>query len=477
MASVFWLGQVSGGLAEHGQERASQTWLQGELQRLIAEADLGEKIGVAVADTRMGRLVFTHNANLPLNPASNIKLLTSAVAMWELGPDFVMRTGLYGSVEGDAISGGLYLKGYGDPTLRWTDLLALARELAAQGVRRVDEVAVDGSYFDRQALPPGFDQQPGEAAAFRAPVGAVSVDGNAYALRVQPAPSAGDQAKAYVDMPGYFEIENNLTTSEAGVSSVVAVQRKKGNKLWLRLRGSVPLGSPPRTYRRRVPDPLTYAGHAMAEALRAARIAVPRRARIASTPAGLPLLASRHSPPLAQMLAALGKHSDNFVAEMLFKVLGAERHRRPGRSADGAEVALAVLKRLGIPTEKVSILNGSGLFTGNLMAASHITRLLMAVYNDAGIRSDYLAHLAVGGVDGTLARRFSHLPASRIVRAKTGTLKDVIALSGYVLGPVPERAFAFSVLANGVRGRHQEAKALADGIVQAIASHLWASQI
>jgi len=76
-------------------------------------------------------------------------------------------------------------------------------------------------------------------------------------------------------------------------------------------------------------------------------------------------------------------------------------------------------------------------------------------------------------VDGTLSERLTQLPARRIVRAKTGTLASVIALSGFVLGRTPERVFAFSFLANGVAGKQHAARALADEIVADIAWHLW----
>jgi D-alanyl-D-alanine carboxypeptidase/D-alanyl-D-alanine-endopeptidase (penicillin-binding protein 4) len=95
---------------------------------------------------------------------------------------------------------------------------------------------------------------------------------------------------------------------------------------------------------------------------------------------------------------------------------------------------------------------------------------LVAVYRDPAIRAEYVAHLAVAGSDGTLKSRLKDLPRERMVRAKTGTLRDVIALSGYVLGD-PGRSVAFSFLANGIAGRRGDAKKLADAIVRALAEY------
>lgn len=402
-----------------------------------------------------------------------MKLLTAAAALWELGSDFRMQTALYGNVQGESVVGGLYLKGYGDPTLRWSDLVSLARELAARGIGNVDEVVVDGGYFDTQMLPPSFEQQPDEESPFRAAIGAVSIDRNAYVLYVRPGLKAGSPARFSLDIPGYFEVENELVTSEGEGPKVVAIQNPKGDKLRLRLQGTVPLGVSYLSYSRRVVNPLSYAGYAMVEALRSVRIKVARRIRLATTPTGVALLASRRSIALSEILRALGKYSDNFVAEMVFKVLGAERRRIPGRSSDGAIVVREMVKRLAIPSEKLLVVNGSGLYEGNRVAAAHIAKLLVAAHNDTAIRAEYLSHLAIAGVDGTLSNRLPDLPAPRIVYAKTGTLKSVTALSGYVLGPMPERVFTFSFIANEIAGKHQKAKTLADDIVTSIASFLW----
>jgi D-alanyl-D-alanine carboxypeptidase/D-alanyl-D-alanine-endopeptidase (penicillin-binding protein 4) len=169
----------------------------------------------------------------------------------------------------------------------------------------------------------------------------------------------------------------------------------------------------------------------------------------------------------------MGKQSDNFVAEMVFRILGAERHR-PGRTSDSVEAVNAYLTGpVGLAPGAVTVVNGSGLFHGNRIGAGHLVRLLSHVYQTPGIRDEYVASLAIAGVDGTLERRLMDLPAPRIVRAKTGTLDDAIALSGYVLGREPGRAIAFSVIVNGARGRHGGARAICDGVARTIAETLW----
>lgn len=454
---------------------SSQHGLVARIGGLVDAAGLGDGVGISVVNLVSGREVYGLRSHTPLNPASNMKLITAAAALSELGGDFQMRTGLYGHQQGDAIVGGLYLKSFADPTLSEADILGLAQQLVRRGIRKVDEVIVDGSYFDDQVLPPAFEQQPDEVAPFRAAIGAVAVDRSAYTLRVLPGKAPGDKARVELSGEGYFDVENLMTTAAGGVAQVVAIQRDDDDRLSLKLRGSVPMGITGVSYRRRVASPLHYAGHVLVDALKALRVQVPRRAALGVAPPSAALLAYHDSPPLSEILCELGKHSDNFVAEMLLKVLGAEQ-RRPGSSAAGVQVVKGFLKLSGVPLTQLELVNGSGLFDGNRVAPAHLTHLLGVMYARPGVRAEYVAQLAVGGVDGTLRNRLQHLPVPRVVRAKTGTLSDVIALSGYVLGPTPERAFAFSFLANGVRGKHHAARALADDIVQAIASHLHAAQ-
>jgi D-alanyl-D-alanine carboxypeptidase/D-alanyl-D-alanine-endopeptidase (penicillin-binding protein 4) len=209
----------------------------------------------------------------------------------------------------------------------------------------------------------------------------------------------------------------------------------------------------------------------MVDALSAAGIRVAGGVSIATSATSAGLLADHASAPLSQLVLPMGKQSDNFTAEMVFRVLGAER-RRPGSTATSVEVVQSVLGSAGIADGRVTVVNGSGLFQGNRIAAGDLAHLLAWVYQSPALRDEYVASLAIGGVDGTLENRLRDLPAPRIVRAKTGTLDNAIALSGYVLGREPGDAIAFSVIVNG--GAHGPARGLCDDVARAIANDLWA---
>jgi D-alanyl-D-alanine carboxypeptidase/D-alanyl-D-alanine-endopeptidase (penicillin-binding protein 4) len=483
LAATAWLATTAGHRTEVASAQLAEVApIRAQLETLVRSANLGDRVGVHVARVSDGSELFSSHGDLALNPASNMKLVTAAGALLELGPAFTMRTALYGRVEDGRVDP-LVLQGFGDPSLSMADLVVLAEELADRGVSRVGTVVVDGRYFDDAFLPPAFEQQPDEVAAFRAAIAAVSVDRSAYVVRVIPT-TPGEAARVRLAASGYFDLESTITTADGGAPNVIAIQSGDGPRMQLRLRGTVPAGILGVSYRRRVENPSHYAGHALIAALARADIPAGGEVRVAGVgggvsgggvsagvPEGLPLLTYHESAALSELLFPLGKQSDNFTAEMLLKVLGAER-RRPGSSAGGAEVIEGVLERAGVPRGGATLVNGSGLFEGNRIAPSHLTRLLRYMHTRPNVRAEYLAHLAVGGRDGTLARRFGDRPEGVTVRAKTGTLNDVIALSGYVEGPDPDATIAFSLLCNGIRGRQGEARRLTDQIVTALAQSL-----
>ena len=451
----------------------SKEQLASRLSELITKSQVGGAMGVVVADAWSGERLFTLTPTTPRNPASNMKLVTAATVLKELGAEHRLRTTLSGSVGPGGRLPRLVLRGEGDPSLAFEDLLAMAGRLADYGVREVDEIVVDGSYFDDRILPPAYEQQPREIAAFRAPVAAVSVDRNAYELRVAPGPAVDAPASILLRCPDYFALEANVGTTATGTPAIVAEQKPQGDKLALKLSGTMPFNLRGVGYERRIESPLPYAGACLKAALRAQQIGGALAVRVGGAEAGQPTLITHESPPVGVLLQRVGKLSDNFYAEMLLKVVGAESAHRPGSSVLGLARAEALLRGAGAQPGAYTLVNGSGLFKGGALTPDLLVRLLAHVYRDPTLRPEYLAQLAVGGKDGTLSGRLTDLAHPRVVRAKTGTLDDVVALSGYVLGPSPERALAFSILVNGVSGKQWMARDLADNLVRALVAHLY----
>jgi D-alanyl-D-alanine carboxypeptidase/D-alanyl-D-alanine-endopeptidase (penicillin-binding protein 4) len=460
-------------LAEPAREPASPG-LREELGRILAGADLGgATIGVAVVDVETGEVLFESGSDQQLNPASNAKIVTAAAALAILGPEFRYHTALYGETDAAAIDGALYLRGGGDPTLTTPDLWGLATELRRRGVRTIrGDLVVDASYFDRQFEPPAFDQQPGERADFRAPVGGVSVNGNVVAVHVRPAGSPGRPGIVTADPEGYLELVNDTVTVETGAPSIRLSTRPGGSGTRARIWGSLPLGDRGTRQRSRIDNPSLFAGAALREALASLGIGLRGTVREGAMSRAVPLLADRRSEPLSSILRLLGKNSDNFVAETVLKTIGAEA-ARPGTWDRSRQGVARYLESVGIPTGSYTLVNGSGLFDANRFSPRQLVTILTAAWRDQTIRAEFVAQLATGGVDGTLQQRFREPPAFRHVRAKTGTLSDVTALSGYVLAPPGRHTVAFSIIINGGRGRLGEGREIQDELVEAMAEELF----
>jgi D-alanyl-D-alanine carboxypeptidase/D-alanyl-D-alanine-endopeptidase (penicillin-binding protein 4) len=456
-----------------GDAKSSAPDVASAVRALAASSGLkNAQIGVVVLDADSGAVLGQSGEHVVLNPASNAKLYTAAAALAILHGSHRYQTTLSGTIKGNAVTGALVLRGHGDPSLRTQDLWAMAQELKAHGVRRVDgDIVVDQQFFDEQTTPPAFEQQPNEWAAFRAPVSAVAVNENTITMSVRPT-SAGSAANVWFDPPGFVDVDGSVKTTDEGADTVSLTLAPAGHRLSAKIGGAVGADARLVRYTRRVDDPQLLAGYALKSVLDDVGLKVSGEVKLGTSTTGH-VLVRHESEPLSTLLYSLGKNSDNFYAEMVFKSLAAETKSRPGKSQDAADLVARWVEKNGLGDEGFVVKNGSGLFDANRTTATSVTKLLRYAWQDAGIRSEYVAQLSIGGVDGTLHKRFHALRSHRSVHAKTGTLDDAIALSGYVIGPPGKGALVYSILFNKVSGKASVARAAADKLVERLDEHLW----
>lgn len=187
-------------------------------------------------------------------------------------------------------------------------------------------------------------------------------------------------------------------------------------------------------------------------------------AGIGRAPGDAYALAQVESDPLPLVIAEMNHQSDNFVAEMMLKEIGAEVGSG-GTTAGGAAVVRRDLVAAGVPLMGVRLLDGSGLSLSDRLTARALARLLLAVWNDADLRNPFWASLPIAGINGTLDRRMLESPARGAVRAKTGTTDRASALSGYVRG-----RYGFVVLQNGWPVQRLSAEKAQDRFAAVLAS-------
>ncbi|HZL65205.1 MAG TPA: D-alanyl-D-alanine carboxypeptidase/D-alanyl-D-alanine-endopeptidase [Thermoleophilia bacterium] len=362
------------------------------LRILTKNGVAGSRTGVYVWNIDTGQQVYGRNSSTPLAPASNLKLLTSATALLDWGPDHRFVTGLYGpdgpSPNG-TIHGDLYLRGYGDPslsTLRYqrqvmhiktSSFEGFVQKLRKLGVRKIKgDVIGDEGWFDTRRTGP--DWKPG--------------------IQVECGPLSALSGNEGLD---------------------------DGN---------------------RIPDPAKWSAKLLLKALQAAGIKVTGKAGTGTVPVADTLLATQRSAPLSTILKRMNKDSDNFFAEMLLKGLGKD-FTGAGTSDAGVGVVRVTLKMIGLPLGWVVMHDGSGLSYDDRVTASFLVQLLTTMTRrpEAGA---YYQSLAIAGEDGTLRERMRGTAAQGNAHAKTGTLDIAVSLSGYLLS-ANRRSVGYSVLVNG----------------------------
>ncbi len=447
--------------------------LDAALRAVVGSAPLVDaRAGVHVVDVESGQVLFSKDADVLLNPASNVKLVTTAATLARLGPEYRFATELWV----DAASAGsgsvrtLYVKGKGDPTLVTERLWNLAGDLAHMGIRRVGDVVVDDTYFDGEREGPGFDQENGDKS-YLAPTGAASLNWNVVAVNVAPGTGRGLSARVELEPASdFFEVVNRATTvsARAGrrlkVSSVVAGGRQR-----IVVEGRIAQGSRMQVVRRKIDDPALYLGYTLRKLLELRGVALRGRVRKGEVPSDARLVHVEESDSLAEIIRRLNKTSNNFVAEQLIKTLGAEVKGAPGSWAKGVAAAEDFLSEIGLERGSYLMKNGSGLNDTNRFSARQIVTILRAMWARFPLQFEYVSSLPVAGRDGTMRWRMEETGAQGRLRAKTGTLENVTSLSGYVQS-AGNRTLAFSVLVNDFPGRASGAVHSVDAIGTALAA-------
>jgi D-alanyl-D-alanine carboxypeptidase/D-alanyl-D-alanine-endopeptidase (penicillin-binding protein 4) len=210
-------------------------------------------------------------------------------------------------------------------------------------------------------------------------------------------------------------------------------------------------------------QPARAAAYLFRRALRRAGIAAPGSVGMGIAGSGAQRLARRKSRYLTTIVHKMDHVSDNFFAEMLLKQLG-KRIRGRGRTAAGAAVVRATLRKHGVTMDGVRIVDGSGLSLYDRLTARAVGEVLIWATSDADFSDDFVASLPIAGVNGTLSDRLERLPAYRHVFAKTGTTDAASALSGYV-----RTRYVFSVLENGSPISYYYARRSQDRFAQVLA--------
>ena len=427
--------------------KSSSEYSQKLLESIPKEALSNGRLGVVVKSLTSDELIFQYNSDKLFVPASNVKVLTSVSALSILNPDYRFKTEFYsgGDITNGVIHGGLYIKGYGDPTLSTEHLESIAQEFKSLGIKEIKGgIIVDESYFDNVRYGKGWKEK-WKGDVFSPPISALSLNYNTFYIKVYPSKPGRIPIVALEPKGTNVNVINKAITTNKG-GRLTAVWLEGGKTI--KLDGSISRRTPSYTLEITTRNPTLYAGSAFKRILDDAGIRVEGYVTVGVVPDWAGVLYTHFSDPLYLIIAEFNKNSVNIIGENIIKTLGAEVIGEPGTWEKGTEVVSNFLHEIGIK-DSFEIFDGSGLSLLNRVSPNAITDVLEYAYNNQVISLKFLNSLSIGGVDGTLKKRFRRSEVEGRVMAKTGHLSNVNALSGYLFTKSGD-VLVFSILANGL---------------------------
>lgn len=409
------------------------------------------------------------NADVPRNPASTLKLVTTYAVLAQLGPAYTWRTEVYldapprdGLVDGD-----LWIRGYGDPFFVSEEYWKLVEGLHNRGIGRIEgDLVFDSSFFD---LPPedsgAFDNQPDRV--YNLVPHPLLVNFNAVRFRVQP---GGDgrsvSVSTYPTLPN-LQLRNRLSLYQSpcrGYQRGVALAVPDAQRDQVFLEGKFPSGCNYYEMTRTVLQPESYAYGLFDLYWRQLGGELKGGWRVGELPesAEEPFHIHR-SQPLGDLIRKVNKYSNNVMTRNFELTLGAEMFGAPATPEKGNRALMEVLAAQGVTTEGLVISNSSGLARDTRISAHQLAEVL-----SAGWRSPYMpefvSSLSVAGLDGTTRRRFQGTPTQGRMHLKTGRLDNVSGIAGYVTAESGRRLFVV-VLVNAADAHRGPGKQLQNAVL------------
>jgi serine-type D-Ala-D-Ala carboxypeptidase/endopeptidase (penicillin-binding protein 4) len=441
-----------------GDGKMERVWKKLE-DALQAEPKLkGSLAGISIRSSLTGELLYEHQGDIRLHPASNMKIFTCAVGLTKLGEDYTFKTELHtdGKVTDGMLIGNVYLKGKGDPTLLQTNIDLFSKRLVEKGIYQIEgNIIGDDSWYDDIRLSQDLNWND-EHQYYGSQVSALTVspnedyDSGTVKLTVTPSSIVGEQPTiTLTPKTEYIQLINKATTIAAliGEEHELMVTRGHGNNV-VTISGTIPIQTEPVTEWVAVWEPTNYVLELFGNSLMQAGINWSGKVLTGKTPESATLIHEHISMPLKDLAIPFMKLSNNGHGETIVKELG-KVVKGEGSWDCGLEVMNSTLQKFGVDTSNIVIRDGSGISHVTLIPPNEISKFLFRIQREKWFPSFYRS-LPIAGreermVGGTLRERMTGLH----VNAKTGTIMGVSTLSGY-LKVNNEESFIFSIMLNNL---------------------------
>lgn len=445
----------------HAIDRRNRAPSLSAVTDLISASSLPDT-AVFVQDLVTGKTLHELNSELPLKPASVMKLATTHAALQRLGADFTWRTqvALHGVASGKVKN--LSVRGSGDPSLTIESLWLLARRIYKAGVRSVDSVILDDSAFS------GVRERSG-ARAYEGGSSALAFNFNSLGFEVCPTSPGKDALISSDPWEMAVSLSGQVKTTLRQGDPVSIEDRSscddRGCRMAFELGGTIALDSPCVLIFRSVDNLREYFGRVLTGFLRELGIKGDMQLRFQRAPAEVDVAIPHSSRPLHEVLTGLNNFSTNVTAEQIVYALGCNDSGEGCSHTQGVSRIRQALLALGARPEQVQIVDGSGLSHENRLSARVIAKILEEQYKNQNQGIEFQSSLSVWGRSGTLKKR-QPLPGQVYVRGKTGSLDGVSSLAGYLYRP-GRNPLAFVVLQNRVASK-AKAVDIEDAVIELI---------
>jgi serine-type D-Ala-D-Ala carboxypeptidase/endopeptidase (penicillin-binding protein 4) len=442
---------------------------QAALESLLADSAMAHaSFSLCFLDAADGKSVMEYNSGKSLAPASVLKLITSAVSLELLGPEYSFKTaiGYSGTLNkrSGRLSGNLIIKGGGDPALGskyfsdyYGDFIAKwTSDIKKAGIKRIDgNVISDDSYYDFQPIPPKWLWEDA-GNYYGAGAYGISVFDNTYEIHLRPTlDNSGQVITSVIPDDCRMYLSNWLTTSGTADKGFVFAAPYSTNG-WLA--GSVPFTGEGNILKASMTDPpLILAKMAESKLIESGIRVTGNHTTYRLQPGligeNLIKITETKSPPLKNIIEVLNHMSINFYAEHLVKELG-KVFRNSGTTASGIEVIYEFLSGMGIDTDGMFIEDGSGLSPVNAITSEQMANLLLIMKKNGKYFSEFYSSLPDPGKEGTLKHYFHDPVFDSGMKVKSGSMTRVRSFAGYITAN-SGKELLFCIIANDYSGPDQ----------------------
>lgn len=420
------------------------------IERAISDSNINKgAVSVSVKDIETGKSVYQLNSDKPVNPASTLKALTLAAVLDELGENYEFTTALYKNTNNELI-----LKLGADPFLKSKDLRKLFNTAKSKNIIEPKAVKIDDSIIDKTEWGEGW-QWDDDLNPLMPKFSAYNIDKNLLTVSVEPTvKGAPADIKLSTFYPVTFmnlvttgnDIDVKLNRNNSIAPDVLTLEGIVSKKIEI----SFPVNYPKRYFIMRLED-----------AIRSEKIEYYGNFEPTKLPTKNVYLVEKINTPMSTAVEAIMKNSNNMVAETAFKIAGGHYKKTTGSAEDGVEMFYDYCKKLGVNTDKIRIVDGSGVSKNDLVTADFVTDFLIAENK----KSEKYKDLFASAGQGTLQNRMLYFGDK--LKAKTGTHCDVSSIAGYIT-TVKGKTYAFDIMINDPKVKQSDKKMLEEYILRAI---------